>query len=83
MIHKIFLRNTLTGETRTYDDDFDWPSDNALRFQYFEGNYSCDCNRSLMMHDHDQSKKLECSAYENVIAIDKILREDGTEVPHD
>src|SRR4051812_5803648 len=42
---KILLRNNDTGEERLYVDDGDWTE--TTEFTWVEGNYSCDCNRSL------------------------------------
>ena len=80
MKYTINLRNTLTGETTAYQDDYEWKKEKSMIFQYTEGNYSCDCNRSLFMYNWDEDKELECSMDTNVVVIDKITREDGSEV---
>jgi hypothetical protein len=40
------IKDTGTGETRRYRDESFEPDD-ASEFMWTEGNYSCDCNRSL------------------------------------
>lgn len=42
------ILNPETHEVRAYtDDSYDWEGDTrALEFQWTDGNYGCDCNRS-------------------------------------
>ena len=46
------------------------------RFMWLEGNWSCDCNRSLFLYDGDETKELPCSAEENVIELLKLTVND-------
>jgi hypothetical protein len=46
MGYNVKITDTTTGETRTYFYDMDW--DDASDWMWGDGNYSCDCNRSLM-----------------------------------
>jgi hypothetical protein len=42
----------LVYKDKTYHLDYDFGEDypeNAARFMFFEGNYSCDCNKSLFI----------------------------------
>lgn len=57
----VHITRVETGETRVYHDDFEWTGyspeqfpwmddhspDVGAKFQWAEGNYSCDCNRVL------------------------------------
>ena len=81
MKYTIHLRDTRTGVTKVHHDDYDWGDESAMLFQWTEGNYSCDCNRSIDFYD-DEAKRLECSAG-NVIALDKIEDANGLEIPLD
>jgi len=38
-------------------------------YQWIDGNYSCDCNRSLLLWDWNGEKTLECSSGENQIEL--------------
>jgi len=51
-------------------------------FIWTEGNYACDCNRSLFLYDgwNHKDKCLDCNVGDNIIVIDKIIRTDNGEV---
>lgn len=78
MFVDIYLTDTETGESRTYHDKFDWQeaaaelsfAEGAVIYQYTEGNYSCDCNRSLFFYDWEEDKVKPCG---NTIRLDKIV----------
>jgi len=80
MKYLFYLRNTETGETKTYHENYDWDDEGDMFFQWFENNYSCDCNRSLFMYEHEEDKELDCSGDKNIIVIDKIENEEGETV---
>lgn len=44
---KIYIHNNKTDETRIYLDDYQWDNEEHIEYQWFEGNYCCDCNRHL------------------------------------
>lgn len=78
------LRNRLTGETLNYIDD-DWEDDSevsTVEFMWTEGNYSCDCNRSLFLYEWDDTRQLPCNEAKNEIVLDR-LTFDGVEIPLD
>jgi hypothetical protein len=77
---EVDLRDTLTGHKKTYveessDDNVDHET---VVFMWSEGNYSCDCNRSLFLWDWDRDKDLPCSQPDGRIVVDS-LRVDGVE----
>jgi hypothetical protein len=82
MLVDIYLTDTETGFSKIYHDkyawkdvDTDWPASAAIIYQYTEGNYSCDCNRSLFLYDWEENKVKSCG---NTIWLDKIVdRETG------
>jgi len=80
MRYKFALRNVETGESRLYEEVFDWSEESQMLFQWTQGNYSCDCNRGLFLYNWDDAKEVECSGHDNTIALDAITREDGTSV---
>ena len=43
----VHIRNNATGETRIYRDDFSGSDEPFDVWQWTDGNYGCDCNRSL------------------------------------
>ena len=71
--YDVYLRNTQTGEFKVYRENYGWNTPTDGVFQWEQGNYSCDCNRSLFMYDHEESKELPCSGKENVIVVDKLV----------
>jgi len=49
---RVYLRDTVTGFMRTHDDTAYLDDDGQFAdFLWSEGNYSCDCNRSLFITD--------------------------------
>jgi len=69
-----------TGERRVYETDGMWrEEENQFNpFIWEEGNFSCDCNRSIFMYDSDETKELPCSGHE--IIIEKIVAKDEPEI---
>lgn len=45
MSYQVLIRNNATGEDRLYAYEHDWHD--SSDFLWTDGNYSCDCNRSL------------------------------------
>lgn len=75
----VYLRNTIDGFTDIYHDDWDYPEPfNSC--MWYEGNYSCDCNRSYFLYNWDNNKELDCNIENNIIIIDKIVRRDTGEI---
>lgn len=79
----IYLRHTTTSETSVYHDPLDYGESedelNHIDYMYGEGNYSCDCNRLLFLHDWDiDDSKVKCGS--GLIAIDKIINRDTGKV---
>ena len=75
----VYLRDTRDGYIRVISDT-GYPSIDGDPFSAFiwsEGNYLCDCNRSLFLYD-DEDKKLPCG--EGTIVIDKIVKCDTGEI---
>ena len=65
---RVFLTDTRTGETRTYDDD------DFSEYMWSEGNWSCDCNRWLFFTNWETDEDLPCSEYgKNLIVVNKII----------
>lgn len=66
----IHFHDTITNEKTFYKDNYNWISENgSWKYQYLEGNYACDCNRSLFMYNHNPEKEYKCG---NKIKITKI-----------
>lgn len=79
MEYTFYLRNTATGECNTRKNEY--KSEGDMLFLWLEGDYACDCNRSLFLYDFDREKQLECG--DEIIVIDKIVRPDGSCVDMD
>ena len=61
MKYSLRIKNNATGESRVYKDDYDWAEEYLFRYQYTEGNYSCDCNRAIFFADGtDEDDECEC-----------------------
>jgi hypothetical protein len=84
MLVDIYLTDTETGFSKIYHDkyawedvDWDWPASAAIIYQYTEGNYSCDCNRSLFLYDREKGKVKPCG---ETIRLDKIVDRETSQV---
>lgn len=78
MTHKktvanIVLKYKETFYTLSYDFGYEYPIDTAL-FMFNEGNYSCDCNKSLFIIEKcDKNfKELECGEDIELVTIDVV-----------
>jgi hypothetical protein len=71
--YRITLKDSVTGDTRTFeqkssgDDALD--ADRNIEYLWDEGNYSCDCNRSLFLWNFDRAKELKCDLGKNRIEL--------------
>lgn len=72
----IHLRDTVTGQTVTYPDSYEFADDDddyGMLYVWVDGNYGCDCNRSSFF-----GLDLPCSPRgSNRIVIDKIVTSAG------
>jgi len=59
MKYTVTLRDRVTGDQKEYTQPHNY-SDEHIRFQWLEGKYACDCNRSLVLWD-DEDKELPCN----------------------
>ena len=79
--YKIYLRDTITGESYVFFEDCvhgDYTEENLL-WQWTEGNYGCDCNRFIFLRwETDADSEMDCNLGANRIVIDKIERPDGS-----
>ena len=71
----VYLRDTRTGYTNVYHENDDEP---FVDYGWSEGNFSCDCNRSILLYPEDEEKELPCG--NGTIVIDKIVRTDTGEI---
>ena len=59
------IKNNNTGEIRKYEDDMLWVDGSGPNtWIWEEGNYSCDCNRSLFFYragGEDEPEGIQCS----------------------
>jgi hypothetical protein len=58
---KVRIRHNVSGHIIEHQDDYGWADGNP--FMYKDGNYSCDCNRSLFFWramDGVTEKQVEC-----------------------
>lgn len=72
--YDIYFYNSKTGERKKVRNTYGYETETDGLFGWTDGNFSCDCNRSICM-DIDE---LPCSHKENIIKIEKIVvRETG------
>jgi len=76
----VYLRDIITKVKREYKTTGYFPDGVFNDYIWSDGNYECDCNRSLFLYDHDESKEYPCNIQESQIIIDKIVRVDTGEV---
>ena len=73
---EVHLKDTVTGFERVYVDNYEWDDESVVLFQYFEGNYSCDCNRLYFLWDWGRidggPDEIDCAA-ENRIEITRLV----------
>lgn len=71
--YRITLKDTLTGDTRTFEqsmsDDTPQAADHVMEYLWNDGNYGCDCNRSLFLWQFDDNKQLPCDFLKNRIEL--------------
>ena len=82
----VHIRNNATGETRIYRDDFSGSDEPFDVWQWTDGNYGCDCNRSLFfMRAGGESPSVTdhggCGT--TGFSVVKAVLEDGTEIEVD
>ncbi len=76
MAYTVTLQRTIDGALFTHEMDFEWyKDDRSDDFWWREGNFSCDCNRSSLAKDEDES----CGHSRYKV---RIMLPDGT-VPYD
>lgn len=75
----VYLRDNETGYEKMIHDEFEWGDIENAIFYYTEGNGECDCNRSLMLYDHDESKELPCNGVNRRIELDKLVNHETGE----
>lgn len=46
MRYMVYITRVADGKMREHREEGDW-TDAGMAYQWFEGNYSCDCNRAL------------------------------------
>ena len=68
---RVLLKDTETGFDDWYDSEYPYSS-----AQWEEGNYSCDCNRSLFLYGLDLNDSFPCNTEKNRIII---VRREGKE----
>lgn len=59
----IYIRKNDTGEVRSYEDETNFDQDTII-YNWEEGNYSCDCNRSAFFinaANEDDPDDIPCS----------------------
>jgi len=77
MKYTITLRDNSTGETKDYQEKYDWEEEHSMLYQWFDGNYSCDCNRAIFMKG-EYIENAPCS--DGKIDVIKIVDEAGNEI---
>lgn len=69
----VHLYRPSTGERCVYQPEYPWDGESPA-FIWEEGNYSCDCNRSLFLYDWDEDKTLPCdNGVDRQIIIERIV----------
>ena len=68
--YDIHMINTETKESRIYHDDYKREKKDDF-YIWAEGNFSCDCNRSIFFYDYEEDKEMDCS--KGRIVIEKIV----------
>jgi hypothetical protein len=74
----VTLRDTRTGFTGTYSDEYpdDYPIP-VLVYLWTDGNYGCDCNRINFLYDDDRDLPCAHGADATVQVVRAVIRETG------
>ena len=65
----IVLRDTRNGKYKILGETSEHQDPESMLFLWSEGNFSCDCNRSLFFYDDDEEQELPCNPDENIIEL--------------
>jgi len=69
MKHVIATLRDTEGYQRDYEYDIEDELIDSLVFMWEDGNYACDCNRSLFLYEWDESRELKCNSGSNEIKL--------------
>jgi hypothetical protein len=77
----VHLRDTKTGLSGVLEQEWEYDEDGVI-YQYDQGNYGCDCNRSCFLAEanpafDDDEDDIDCNSGPNRVAIDRIENERG------
>lgn len=81
MIFKVFIRNNTTGEIRECGPT-DYDHTDQARYQWEEGNYSCDCNRRHFYLDNYGEENMDDRCSDGEFSA-RVLDPDGNEIYSD
>jgi hypothetical protein len=91
MAYTVVIRNNITGEVRTGLQPYEWEDDEdggGQLFWWTEGNFGCDCNRSLEFaraggatEEEAWDAEVECG--ETVFSVPHVILADGTQISVD
>lgn len=75
--YRITLKDTVTGDTRTFEESMTGETadeaDETMEYLWEDGNYGCDCNRSLFLWNFNRNKELNCDLGKNRIELVELM----------
>lgn len=77
---RVFIRRNSDGVIREYHPEVGWcvdRSNESNQYIWREGNYACDCNRSLFFARAGGEEEIDYDCGETAFTIMKILSKDG------
>lgn len=81
--YDVFLRCNATGEVRIYRHDLPWNEGSAFLWDRNNGNYGCDCNRTIFFGDAVPEDKEGRPCGETRYTVLKAVLPDGSEITID
>lgn len=54
------LYDPITNITKEHIDNYDYKDINHMYYQWFEGNFSCDCNKRIFIYNTDTDTDYSC-----------------------
>lgn len=87
MRYTIYLKDKRNGNIKKYNDDWDYKDDDdydaidRMLINWFEGNYSCDCNKSIFMYG--EKGELSCNGKIETIIVEKIIERESKKIIFD
>ena len=73
MLVDVHMRNSLSGEKRVFRDPHDYAADDFIAYLWSDGNFGCDCNRSLFFARAVGAEEIDAPCGQTQFEVEKIV----------